>query len=65
MLAASRLRERQLPATYLGSREKRLMAVLDWRRCPQAVTIDKALTASLRYYLSARHMFMLLSPSVS
>ena len=29
MLAASQLRERQLPATYLGSREKRLMAVLD------------------------------------
>ena len=56
MLAASQEKyQRQLPATYLGSREKRLMAVLDWRRCPQAVAIDKAVTASLCYYLSDRH----------
>ena len=61
MLAASQEKyQRQLPATDLGSREKRLMAVLDWRRCPQAVITDKALTTSLCYYLSAHHMFMLL-----
>ena len=51
MLAASQEKyQRQLPATYLGSREKRLMAVLDWRRCPQAVTIDEALTTLRNYW---------------